>query len=173
MTEGRKANFRYPPNEISFPEYFFSRVRATTFAEAPMGVRFPPKHTPIESVHQTGERSAKTVGFRAGRCLITGIMVAVKGMLSTNPLKTKATKYMTGRKIINELPKLLSNECASVFNTPVSSKAPVSKNKPIKKNIVSHSTSFKCFSTLLGSRTKTDKNPIPSAIMELSTFKNS
>src|SRR6056297_447927 len=107
-TEGRKANFRKPPNEISFPEYFFNIVKATTFAEAPMGVRFPPKQTPMERVHQTGERSENTAGFKAGKCLITGIMVAVKGMLSTKPLKTKDTRYITGRKIISELPKLLS-----------------------------------------------------------------
>jgi hypothetical protein len=102
VSEGRKANFRYLPKDISFPEYFLSIVRATTLAEAPIGVRFPPKQTPIERVHQTGERSANTVGFRTGKCLITGIIVAVKGMLSTKPLKTKATRYITGRNIMSE-----------------------------------------------------------------------
>src|SRR6056297_2354324 len=148
-------------------------VSATTLADAPMGVKFPPKQTPMERVHQTGERSANTVGFKAGKCLITGIIVAVKGMLSTKPLKTKATTYITGKKIIKELPKLLSREWARVFKIPVSSKAPVSKNSPMKKKIVSHSTSFKCFSKSLGSRISTDKKPIPRAIIELSTFKNS
>src|SRR6056297_642606 len=138
-----------------------------------MGVRLPPKQTPIERVHHTGERSEKTVGFKAGKCLITGIIVAVNGMLSTNPLKTKDTKYITGRKIISELPKLPSKECAKVFRTPVSSRAPVSKNKPMKKNMVSHSTSFRCFSTLFGSIINTERKPIPKAIIELSTFKNS
>ena len=55
----------------------------TTFADAPIGVAEPPISVPMASVHARIDRSTPEL---AANALITGIMVAAKGMLSTNAL---------------------------------------------------------------------------------------
>ena len=61
-----------------------------TLAEAPMGVALPPMSVPMERVQARVFRSAPMV---ADREVITGTMVAAKGMLST---KAEATRRATG-----------------------------------------------------------------------------
>ena len=81
MTIVTKVNgrpyFRYSINDITFP-FFLLILAATTFAEAPIKVAFPPRHAPSERLHQR----ASTFGNAVCRFFISGSIVVVYGILS-------------------------------------------------------------------------------------------
>ena len=73
---------QYFPQPIIWPSFAATEI-PTTFADAPMGVALPPISVPIESVQARTERSTPWV---ADKLLITGIIVAANGILSTKAL---------------------------------------------------------------------------------------
>ena len=75
----------------------------TTFAEAPIGVALPPISVPIESDHASTE--SKWLLLPA-RLVMTGIIVAAKGILSINAL-AKAEIQMIIAIISIRLPPLI------------------------------------------------------------------
>ena len=105
----------------------------TTLAEAPIRVKLPPKSAPRASAHHKGRTSASESPSAWARSCITGIMVAVKGMLSTIPL-AMALPHITSIAVrVGEPP------------TPIRISA--STKSPTKKSSVGHSTSRKTSST--------------------------
>src|ERR687895_1600428 len=71
----------------------------TRLAEAPIRVKFPPRHAPSESDHHRGSTVAASYPRAWANSSITGTMVAVNGMLSTMP-EAKLLPYITIRAVI-------------------------------------------------------------------------
>lgn len=82
---------QYLPQPIMWP-LCAAMDTPTTFAEAPMGVALPPMSVPQASVQESTDKSIPVV---AARDSITGIMVAAKGILSTNALAMADTQRIT------------------------------------------------------------------------------
>ena len=73
---------QYFPQPILYP-FLPATERPTTFAEAPIGVALPPTSVPIDNAHAI---ACKFPPDALARLLITGIIVAANGLLSTNAL---------------------------------------------------------------------------------------
>ena len=73
---------QYFPHLIICPAFAAVAI-PTTFADAPIGVALPPKSVPMANAHARIERSTP---WAADRLLMIGIIVAAKGILSTNAL---------------------------------------------------------------------------------------
>ena len=127
---------QYRPQPMGWPLLAAMEV-PTTLADAPIGVAFPPMSVPIARVHASTDRSIPSV---AARLRITGIMVAAKGILSTNALATADPHRMIAM-ITSALPPPASPiREASNSSTPVCSKPLITTNRPMKNNSVFQST---------------------------------
>mmetsp|Transcript_50142 Transcript_50142/g.122371 ORF Transcript_50142/g.122371 Transcript_50142/m.122371 type:complete len:201 (-) Transcript_50142:871-1473(-) len=118
----------------------------TMLALAPMSVPLPPKHAPKTSAHARG--SIESPSTCSTICIITGTIVAVNGMLSTNDEKSAATQMMrqiaancrdsTGTSFTTWL-----REVAMERSRPSSPSASMNTKSAAKKSKVSHSTSLR------------------------------
>lgn len=105
----------------------------TTLALAPIGVALPPISVPIAKVHDRMDKSTPVV---LANVLITGIIVAANGMLSTKAEAKADTHKMMATMIIIFPPLISPMKLATLIRIPVCSKPPTTINKPIKNNSV-------------------------------------
>ena len=131
--------FKKRINEIWYP--FAAALSLTrTFAAAPMIVKFPPRHAPSDKHHHNGV--AKVAPSVIEICEIIGAIVAVYGILSIIPDKIPDPHNITIEAADCE-PWVTSNSHLAINSIPPAfSNPPIIINKPMKKKIVFHSTSF-------------------------------
>jgi hypothetical protein len=129
---------------------FFSLIpAATTPALDPMSVPLPPKSAPKASAHQRGltakaPNTEAIFGLRLS-VSIKGIIVAVKGMLSTNAL-VKAESHTIIRNVSQGSPPvILIAAFESISIVPECSAAPTIMKRPVKNSRVGQSTSRDTF----------------------------
>ena len=102
-------------------------------ADAPMGVALPPKSVPRDSAHDS---TPKSIPLAAAIERITGIIVAAKGMLSTNALVSAETQRMITTMTAGFPPLTAVMNCAMMSSTPVSSSPDTDTNSPTKNSSV-------------------------------------
>ena len=126
------AYLQYLPHPIGCP-FFEDTEIPTTFAEAPIGVALPPISVPIASAQ---ESVSKSTPCSADKLLITGIMVAANGILSTNALANAEIQMIIATiNFVLEPLTLLINSAITV-RTPVYSKPPTTTKSPTKNSSV-------------------------------------
>jgi len=156
--------------EIVFPLNWVKRPNAITFAEAAIGVKFPPKQAPNDNEYQMGSRLLNMEDSEIDNFSMTGIIAATKGTLFKKPVKKEEIVKIERLNISKELPAKSTSILEKALMIPVSSSAPAIKNKAKKNKIFSHSTldnvSFKSF----GLRINNEKKPAAKATVELSKF---
>ncbi|MBL4694329.1 hypothetical protein JKY72_03080 [Candidatus Gracilibacteria bacterium] len=112
---------------------------ATTFADAPIKVAFPPKHAPNDKAHHRMEVSKPVANNSPGIPKITGTITVTNGILSktieANPETHKTSNDKMKRSSEKFATKVLRCSRTPVFSTP----ATIIKS-PEKKNNVPHST---------------------------------
>lgn len=109
----------------------------TILAEAPIGVAFPPISVPKASVQA---KVSKLKPSEIDKLLITGTIVAAKGMLSTIAENKAESHKIIGIATARFPPEATPIVSATIFKTPVHSKPPTVTNKPMKKTRVRQST---------------------------------
>jgi hypothetical protein len=108
----------------------------TTLADAPIGVPLPPISVPKAKAQANGGKLNPVV---FARLLITGTIVAAKGILSIMA-EAKADSQRMIDIIKMALPPDISPiYAASIFNVPVCSSPPTQINRPIKNRRVRQS----------------------------------
>ena len=134
------ATFMYSRKPILWPS--FDAIPLTiTFAEAPINVAFPPMSAPSARAHHSGPKARPEIVPTSFK---SGIIVATNGMLSIIAEKN-ADPHRTEIVVAVGFPPVNFNNCsASIRIAPTSSRPVTKTNNPMKKNIVVHSTSFKC-----------------------------
>ena len=105
----------------------------TTFAEAPIGVALPPISVPMA---RDQAKTGRAIPETADRLLITGIIVAAKGILSTKALAIPDIHIImiTIRRLLPWLNFSIKEAITS--RTPVCSKPPTTMKRPIKNSRV-------------------------------------
>src|SRR5688500_3883562 len=121
---------------------------AATFAAAAMSVALPPKHAPIASAHQY----ASSPGLSSISCSTTGIIVAVKGMLSTAAEPIAEPHVIPSSSAVRSPPVTSAIQSATSLIAPTSSRAPTMtisprKKKSIDQSIPESASSTSCFVT--------------------------
>ena len=117
---------QYSPQPIGCPCFAATEV-PTTFAEAPIGVALPPISVPIDNAHASTDR---LVFWLTDRLLIIGIIVAAKGMLSTNALAMAETHIIIAVINFTFPPLIFSIKLAVAVKMPFSFNPPTTINKP-------------------------------------------
>ena len=113
---------------------FFKMPIATTFAEAPKGVRFPPRQEPIK---RANIKSSFGMPRPVARDPATGSITIIYGTLSTKPEMRMLNKRMS-IKPANLLPPVtFASHIAKSSKRPVSLMAPTTTKIPIRKAMVS------------------------------------
>jgi hypothetical protein len=107
---------------------------AATLAAAAMSVALPPKQAPRASAHQYASSSPPPCSEST-----TGIMAAVKGMLSTTAEPSAEAQAMPSSSAVRSPSVSDAMPWATSSIAPRSSSAPTSTKRPMKKNSVGHS----------------------------------
>src|SRR3990172_2929480 len=140
-------------NDMGYPA-FPARPRVITFADAPTGEPFPPRHAPNAKDHHTGisvecwitDLKSVPVGNTVCAVSVTrGIMLATKGMLSTiaeliaenHKVVIAVTNMFSALGFVSEIIPSERLEIRPTLMTP-----PTIINTPIKKKSVGHSNSL-------------------------------
>src|SRR3989339_959925 len=140
-------------NEIGYPP-FPARPKVITWADAPTGEPFPPRHAPSARDHHTGIRvewwttDLKSVPEGNTACAVSitrGIILATKGMLSTiaeliaenHKVVIAVTNMFSALGFVSEIMPSERLEIRPTLITP-----PTIIKSPIKKNSVGHSSSL-------------------------------
>src|SRR3990167_252853 len=140
-------------NDIGYPA-FPARPSVITFADAPTGEPFPPRHAPRARDHHTGisvgcwTTDLKSVPEGNTACAVSitrGIMLATKGMLSTiaeliaenHKVVIAVTNMFPAFGFVSEIILSERLEIKPTLMTP-----PTIMKRPIKKKIVGHSSSL-------------------------------
>src|SRR5918996_1409259 len=132
---------------------------AATFAAAAIGVAFPPKQAPSASAHQF-VWSVDAVAPLAWSSSTTGIIAAVKGMLSTSAEPAAPPQTSTSISFVADPPVRSPNSSATSVITPCCSSAPTMTNRPTKKKIVAHSTRSSAASTSSAATSRSNVAPL-------------
>ena len=98
-----------------------------------MGVALPPRSVPSESAQASTPMSMPSA---AAMARMTGIMVAAKGILSTNALVTAETHRMMTTMTAALPPLTFVIKFAMTLRTPVFSRPATETNRPVKKSSV-------------------------------------
>ena len=118
-----------------------SAIPATIrFALAPTSEPFPPRHAPSASDHHSGISPSGPPKLGAID-LISGIIVATNGMLSTTAEATAEIHMMASAVTARSPPVVSRTHPARMASTPACSMPCTTMNRPMKKKIVTHSTS--------------------------------
>src|SRR3989304_2867726 len=140
-------------NDIGYPA-FPARPNVITFADAPTGEPFPPRHAPSARDHHTGisvgcwTTDLKSIPEGNIVCAVSvtrGIMLATKGMLSTIAELT-AENHRVVIAVINIssalgfVSEIMPSESFEINPTLIT--PPTMIKRPIKKKSVGHSSSL-------------------------------
>ena len=140
-------------NEIGYPA-FSAKPNVITFADAPTGEPFPPRHAPSARDHHTGisvgcwTTDLKSIPEGNTACAVSvtrGIMLATKGMLSTIAELT-AENHRVVIAVINIssalgfVSEIMPSESFEINPTLIT--PPTMIKRPIKKKSVGHSSSL-------------------------------
>ena len=140
-------------NYIGYPA-FSAKPNVITFADAPTGEPFPPRHAPNANDHHTGIRvgwwttDLKSIPEGNIVCAVSvtrGIMLATKGMLSTIAELT-AENHRVVIAVINIssalgfVSEIMPSESFEINPTLIT--PPTMIKRPIKKKSVGHSSSL-------------------------------
>ena len=123
---------QYLPQPTTYPS-FAATLIPTTFADAPTGVALPPISVPTANAQA---RTFKERDEDVAMLLITGIIVAAKGMLSINALAVPETHIISAVMAYMFPPLIFFINSAIIFKTPVCSKPSTTTKSPAKNTRV-------------------------------------